>query len=221
MAVELVDSTMKAAKVESYTTEGSFLGKELEYIETAHPFMNRGSLVIVGDHVTLESGTGCVHTAPGFGVEDFEVCKNYPQVGIVVPVDAKGRMTKEAGKYEGLSTSEANKVIAKDLEESGALFALEKIVHQYPHCWRCKDPIIFRATEQWFCSVKDLKIRRLKPSKTFSGFLNGERNVLKEWLLTEAIGVFHVKELGVFQFLLFTARNTGSLLLTKCNQSYI
>ena len=157
MAAELVKPTMAAAKIEEYTTEGSFTGKELEYMKAAHPFMGRDSLIIVGDHVTLESGTGCVHTAPGFGVDDFEVCKKYPEIGIVVPVDAKGIQTADAGKYAGLSTTDSNKIIAQDLEASGALFALEKIVHQYPHCWRCKNPILFRATEQWFCSVKGFK----------------------------------------------------------------
>ena len=162
MAAELVPAAMKARGVENYTTEGSFKGSELEYMKPAHPFMNRESLVIVGDHVTLESGTGCVHTAPGFGVDDFEVCKKYPEVGITVPVDSKGILTEAAGKYQGLKTDAANKVIAKDLEESGALFALEKIVHQYPHCWRCKNPVLFRATEQWFCSVKDFKAETVK-----------------------------------------------------------
>ncbi len=157
MASELVKPTMEAAGISEYTTVGAIYGRELEYIMTAHPFMDRGSLVIVGDHVTLESGTGCVHTAPGFGVDDFEVCKKYPEVGIVVPVDSKGVLTEEAGKYAGLKTDDANKVIAKDLEASGSLFALEKIVHQYPHCWRCKNPVLFRATEQWFCSVKGFK----------------------------------------------------------------
>ena len=164
MAAELVPAAMKARGVENYTTEGSFKGSELEYMKTAHPFMNRESLVIVGDHVTLESGTGCVHTAPGFGVDDFEVCKKYPEVGITVPVDSKGILTEAAGKYQGLKTDAANKVIAKDLEESGALFALEKIVHQYPHCWRCKNPVLFRATEQWFCSVKDFKAETVTAS---------------------------------------------------------
>ncbi len=162
MAAELVRPTMEAAKIEEYTTVGSFKGKELEYIVTNHPIMDRTSLVIVGDHVTLESGTGCVHTAPGFGVDDFEVCKKYPEIGIVVPVDAKGVQTAEAGKYAGLTTTDSNKVIAKDLEDCGALFALEKIVHQYPHCWRCKNPVLFRATEQWFCSVKGFKEDSIK-----------------------------------------------------------
>ena len=162
MAVELVKPTMAAAKIDNYTTVGSFKGKELEYIMTKNPLMDRGSMVIVGDHVTLESGTGCVHTAPGFGVDDFEVCKKYPEIGIVVPVDSKGVQTEEAGKYAGLTTENSNKVIAGDLEASGALFALEKIVHQYPHCWRCKKPVLFRATEQWFCSVKDFKDKAIE-----------------------------------------------------------
>lgn len=157
MAKELVESTMVASKIEAYETIGSFKGSELEYVKTKHPFLDRKSLVICGDHVTLESGTGCVHTAPGHGVEDFEVCKNYKELPIVVPVDAKGKMTHEAGEFEGLTTTQANKAIAKKLEETNSLFALEKIIHQYPHCWRCKEPVLFRATEQWFCSIDNFK----------------------------------------------------------------
>ncbi|MBQ8569661.1 MAG: isoleucine--tRNA ligase [Oscillospiraceae bacterium] len=162
MAAELVPSVMQSAGIEEYTTEGVIKGSDMEYMTAQHPFFDRESLIIVGDHVTLESGTGCVHTAPGFGVEDFEVCKKYPEVGIVVSVDGAGKMTKDAGKYEGLTTDDANKAIAKDLVESGAMLATEKIVHQYPHCWRCKNPIIFRATEQWFCSVKGFKDEAIK-----------------------------------------------------------
>ncbi|MBQ5310898.1 MAG: isoleucine--tRNA ligase [Oscillospiraceae bacterium] len=157
MATELAANAMKAKGAEEYTTLATFKGSELEYMKTQHPFMGRESMVIVGDHVTLESGTGCVHTAPGFGVDDFEVCKKYPEIGITVPVDSKGKLTDEAGKYEGLTTEAANKAIALDLEQNGSLFALEKIVHQYPHCWRCKNPVLFRATDQWFCSVKQFK----------------------------------------------------------------
>jgi len=157
MATELAGGAMKAAGIEDYTAVASFKGSELEYMTAEHPFMGRDSLVIVGDHVTLESGTGCVHTAPGFGVDDFEVCKKYPEIGMTVPVDFKGILTEEAGKYQGLTTAAANKVIAADLIESGAMFASENIEHQYPHCWRCKKPVLFRATEQWFCSVKDFK----------------------------------------------------------------
>lgn len=157
MAVELVAPTMKAAGITDYETIGTFMGSELEHIQTKHPLYDRNSMVIVGDHVTLESGTGCVHTAPGYGVEDFEVCKNYDEIGILVCVDAHGKQTAEAGEFEGMDTQQANKAIAAKLVECGAMLATERIVHQYPHCWRCHQPIIYRATEQWFCSVKGFK----------------------------------------------------------------
>jgi isoleucyl-tRNA synthetase len=159
VAKELVAVTMKAAGIESYEILGSATGKELEYVKYRHPFLDRVSPLIVGDHVTLESGTGCVHTAPGHGVEDFEVCqKFYPELGVVVPVDAQGKMTAEAGDFiEGLPTEKANPVIQVRLRETGNLFALQRITHTYPHCWRCHQPILFRATEQWFCSVEDFK----------------------------------------------------------------
>ncbi len=162
MARELIEPTLNAAGITEFETVGSFTGKELEYCTAYHPFMNRDSLVIVGDHVTLDSGTGCVHTAPGYGVDDFEVAKKYDEVGIVVAVDGKGVLTEEAGMFAGLKTDVANKVIGKHLVETGAMFAQEKIVHQYPHCWRCKSPILFRATEQWFCSVEDFKDETIK-----------------------------------------------------------
>ena len=159
MAEALYENAMKAAGKDDYEVVASFKGSELEYMKAAHPYLDRESLVILGDHVTLESGTGCVHTAPGFGVEDFDVCHNkYPEVGIVVPVDSHGRLTAEAGEeFAGLTTGEANKAIARRLTELGAMFATEHIVHQYPHCWRCKNPVLFRATEQWFCSVDAIK----------------------------------------------------------------
>ncbi len=162
MANELVKTTMESAGISEYKTIGLFRGSELEHIKTKYPLYDRLSPVIVGDHVTLESGTGCVHTAPGYGVEDFEVCKNYDDIGILVCVDAKGRQTAEAGEFEGMDTDTANKAIAKKLEEVGALLAIQKIVHQYPHCWRCNSPIIYRATEQWFCSVNGFKDEAVK-----------------------------------------------------------
>ena len=153
MATELVESSMAAAEKEEYEIVAKIKGAELEYMVARHPFIDRDSLIIVGDHVTLESGTGCVHTAPGHGVDDFEVCRKYKEIGMVVPVDNKGILTEEAGMFAGLPTEAANKKIAVWLDENGYLFALKKIIHQYPHCWRCKNPILFRATEQWFCSV--------------------------------------------------------------------
>ncbi len=162
MAEYLVPVTMQAAGIEKYKVIARFLGSDLEGIKTEHPFMNRPSPIILGDHVTLESGTGCVHTAPGYGVDDFEVCKKYDDIGIVVGVDGKGILTKDSGMFEGLTTDNANKVIAEHLKKTGALFAVVDIEHQYPHCWRCKSPILFRATEQWFCSVKNFKDETVK-----------------------------------------------------------
>ncbi len=162
MAEYLVPETMKKAGITEYETVGKFTGAELEYCKAQHPFMDRTSLVIVGDHVTLESGTGCVHTAPGYGVDDFEVCKKYDELGIVVGVDGKGLLTEESGMFAGLPTNKAHDVIAKHMTETGNLLATEKIVHQYPHCWRCKSPILFRATDQWFCSVNEFKDEAIK-----------------------------------------------------------
>ncbi len=162
MAEELYKSAFEAAGIEEYEVVANIKGSELEYIKTRHPFLDRESLVIVGDHVTLESGTGCVHTAPGHGVEDYDVCRNYPEIPIIVPVDADGRLTEEAGQFAGLLTDDANKPIAQHLESLGLLFGLKKIIHQYPHCWRCKKPVLFRATNQWFCSVDDFKADAVK-----------------------------------------------------------
>lgn len=157
MATELYKSAFEAAEITDYEVVATVKGSDLEYIKTAHPFLDRESLVIVGDHVTLESGTGCVHTAPGHGVDDFNVCQNYPEIPTICPVDSNGVLTEEAGQFAGLTTDEANKKIAVYLDENGYLFTLKKIIHQYPHCWRCKTPILFRATDQWFCSVEDFK----------------------------------------------------------------
>ena len=162
MAEELYKSAMEAAEITDYEVVATIKGSELELMKTAHPFMDRESVVIVGDHVTLESGTGCVHTAPGHGVEDYDVCRNYPEIPIIVPVDENGVLTEEAGMFAGLKTEDANKPIAEHLEKTGALFALKKIIHQYPHCWRCKHPVLFRATDQWFCSVDDFKADAVK-----------------------------------------------------------
>lgn len=166
LATELIDSVKAAAGVEGECEIlRSFKGSELELIECAHPFLDRKSLVIVGDHVTLDAGTGCVHTAPGFGAEDYIVCRNYPQLEIVVPVDSKGYQTEDAGEFAGLYYEESNEKILAKLTETGALLAAQKIVHQYPHCWRCDHPIIYRAADQWFASVDALKDDAVKAIK--------------------------------------------------------
>ena len=160
MAADLVKATMEACHIEEYEVLPETVpGSELELLEYKHPFLDRTGLVILGDHVTLEGGTGCVHTAPGHGVEDFEVCVNhYPQLPVVVPVDDAGRLTEEAGhEFAGLKVWDANKVILEHIRETGHLMGVQHITHQYPHCWRCHHPIIFRATEQWFCSIDAFK----------------------------------------------------------------
>ena len=162
MAKALADGVMKTAGISEYEFVGSFTGSELEYTKAAHPFLDRESLVIVGDHVTLDAGTGCVHTAPAFGVEDFDVCKKYPEIQLVVPVDASGRQTKDAGEFAGQTLEESNKTIFARMKADGTLLASQKITHSYPHCWRCKEPVMFRATDQWFCSVDAIKDDAIK-----------------------------------------------------------
>ena len=161
VAADLLENVAKAANLKDYEVIATLSGDELENMTCRHPFLDRESLVILGDHVTLEAGTGCVHTAPGHGAEDFIACQNY-DLPIVVPVDDKGTLNDLAGSFAGLYYLKANKVIAQSLKESGHLLAIEAIEHQYPHCWRCKDPIIFRATEQWFASVDAIKEDAIK-----------------------------------------------------------
>ncbi|MBQ8637063.1 MAG: isoleucine--tRNA ligase [Clostridia bacterium] len=165
LATELIESVVKATGLGEYEIVKKFTGSELELMVCAHPFIDRESLVIVGDHVTLEAGTGCVHTAPGFGAEDYMVCKNYPQIETIVPVDSKGYQTEDAGEFAGMYYEKSNAAILEKLKELGALVGSEDMVHQYPHCWRCDSPIIFRAADQWFASVDALKEDAVKAIK--------------------------------------------------------
>ncbi|MDW8570790.1 isoleucine--tRNA ligase [Staphylococcus shinii] len=136
--------------------ENEFTGKELEYVEAQHPFFERESLVINGLHVTTDAGTGCVHTAPGHGEDDYIVGQKY-NLPVISPVDDKGVFTDEAGQFEGMFYDKANKEITDLLKENGALLHLEFITHSYPHDWRTKKPVIFRATPQWFASIDKVR----------------------------------------------------------------
>jgi len=156
MAEALVEKVMGVAKIEGYEILEKHPGSFFENMLANHPFLEKTSRVLNADYVTTESGTGCVHTAPGFGADDYATCRKYG-MDMVVPVDDQGRHTDYAGKYAGLKTEESNPVILADMRESGVLLASEEIVHSYPHCWRCKGPIIFRATPQWFCCVDEFK----------------------------------------------------------------
>ena len=156
VAKALMDKTMQAGGISEYEVIATFRGAELEYMSAHHPFLDRLSTIVNADYVTMDSGTGCVHTAPGFGADDYQTCRRY-NIDVFVPVDDRGYQTAEAGKFAGMRYDESNVAILADLKESGALFASEDIEHEYPHCWRCKSPIIFRATPQWFCSVDAFK----------------------------------------------------------------
>jgi isoleucyl-tRNA synthetase len=162
LAKELMESVGRIAGIDRFEVLAEMKGSEFEFMTATHPLIDRDSIIILGDHVTLDAGTGCVHTAPGHGHEDYEICRQYDaagktHIGLVVPVDDHGKMNAEAGKYEGLTTDEANVAIFNDLAACGALLASEDIIHQYAHCWRCKSPILYRATDQWFCSVDAFK----------------------------------------------------------------
>ena len=156
MAEALTEKVMGIGGFESYEILETHPGAFFENMLADHPFLPKTSRLVLADYVTMDSGTGCVHTAPGFGADDYQTCMRYG-MDLVVPVDDRGRHTQYAGKYAGMKTDESNPVILADMKESGALFASEEIVHSYPHCWRCKNPIIFRATPQWFCSVESFK----------------------------------------------------------------
>ena len=156
VAEALVEKVMKVGGIDEYEIVETHSGSFYENMLASHPFLPKTSRLVLADYVTMDSGTGCVHTAPGFGADDYLTCKRYG-MDMVVPVDDQGRHTDYAGKYAGLKTEESNPIILNDMRESGVLFASEDIVHSYPHCWRCKHPIIFRATPQWFCSVDSFK----------------------------------------------------------------
>ncbi|MGG4302632.1 isoleucine--tRNA ligase [Bacillus wiedmannii] len=153
IASELFETVAKTLEWENAEVVKTVKGSELEYTVAKHPFYDRDSLVMLGDHVTTDAGTGCVHTAPGHGEDDFVVGKKYG-LEVLCPVDDKGVLTNEAPGFEGLFYDKANKPIAEKLEEVGALLKLTFITHSYPHDWRTKKPIIFRATAQWFASIE-------------------------------------------------------------------
>ena len=162
LAKDLAESVCKAAHIDFDACKVlcELKGSEFELMTAKHPLFDRESVILNGEHVTLDAGSGCVHTAPGFGAEDFQICQQYDKaglthIGVPVPVNAKGVMTDE--RYNGQFYAKGNDMVVEDLEKEGFLVAKEQITHSYPHCWRCKHPIIYRATEQWFCSVEAIK----------------------------------------------------------------
>lgn len=144
----------------------TFLGKDMEGLKARHPSIDRESVFVLADYVTLEQGTGCVHTAPGHGQEDYITGLKY-SLDIYTPVDSEGKFIPQVERYGGMNVFDANKVITEDMLKNGTLLKEDKIIHSYPHCWRCKNPVIFRATAQWFISMdkNDLRKKVLKEIK--------------------------------------------------------
>jgi isoleucyl-tRNA synthetase len=159
VARDLVEACMRAFGIDDFTVVAEIEAQTLENIKCIHPFIDRESLVIMGEHVTLDAGTGCVHTAPGHGREDYDVGLKYG-LEAYSPVNDKGVFTEEAGFVSGQFVFKANSAIIEKLEENGALMAKEDMAHSYPHCWRCKKPVIFRATPQWFISMEKTGLRK-------------------------------------------------------------
>lgn len=161
-AVVVAEALAQRALGDTYadaTQIGRATGAQLDNLAVRHPFMDRDSVVVLADYVDLETGTGAVHTAPGHGADDFETGMKYG-LPVINPVDAAGRFTAEAGPYAGMPIFEANAKIVEDLERSGALWSVESYEHSYPHCWRCHNPVIFRATAQWFIAMDQNLLRQ-------------------------------------------------------------
>lgn len=160
---DLAEQAFSAMEIENYELIKEFVGRDIERTTYQHPFLDRTGLVILGTHVTADAGTGCVHTAPGHGQDDYVVGTRYG-LPVISPINHKGVLTEDAGQFAGLFYAKANKEICAYLEGTGDLLKLKMIEHSYPHDWRSKIPVIFRATEQWFVNVEgsDIRERALK-----------------------------------------------------------
>lgn len=164
IAKDLLSFVAEELGWEDYAVERELKGSELDRVVAKHPLYDRDSLVMLGDHVTAEAGTGCVHTAPGHGEDDFYVSKSYG-IDALSPIDDRGVMTDEAPGFEGMFYEDANKAVTEALDKVGALKKLSFITHSYPHDWRTKKPVIYRATAQWFASIESFRTELLEAIK--------------------------------------------------------
>ncbi|MDG6189897.1 isoleucine--tRNA ligase [Lactococcus formosensis] len=156
VASEMLNKVAETLEWENPTVLQTLKGSEMDMMTAHHPFYDRESLIMNGDYVTLESGTGLVHSAPGHGEDDYFFSRKY-KLEVLSPVDNRGYYTDEAPGLEGIFYDEGNKIVSKWLEEKGALLKLDFFTHSYPHDWRTKKPVIFRATPQWFASIDDFR----------------------------------------------------------------
>lgn len=212
MAKERVNNVMKEAGIEAYKEVEIIKGEDLEGVICKHPFLDRTSRVVLGSDdtivVDLETGTGAVHTAPGYGKEDY-LCGLKNGLEVVVCVDGKGYQTNDAGPFAGMYYAKSNDAIIKWLEDNNYLLHKEVINHSYPHCWRCKNPIIFRATNQWFASVDKFRKETLNEIKNVKWIPSwGEDRIASmvkertDWCISRQrtwgvpIPIFYCKECG-------------------------
>ena len=152
LAQDLVGPALDAAKLVATNVRGPWKGRDLAELKFRHPFLDLTVPAVLADYVTLDQGTGIVHTAPGHGVEDFQTGQKYG-IEAYAPLDAQGRYLEGLPEYKGKTVFEANPIVVQILRDRGALLAEQKLSHSYPHCWRCHNPVIFRATEQWFIDL--------------------------------------------------------------------